>query len=726
MATQNPVPRREKRSNRLFIKHFMHSHSLFDMNPTAEVLFDFTPRQQPFQTPGDDVQFLELTRGQTVRINLNVTRNLQNKDLLFGQIILPDNSSQSDSEVSDETGCFPSNCILPHAVYRIFPEELTMDKFLGDGGFGCVYKYKFKDRMVAVKEIKATQRVSLDLLKEVNHEATILAKLSCLGSQDAPHTNLCRLLGVMIDVSHLQYSLVLEYCAGGELYHLLHHRKVTLDSYGLVLNYCLQIAEGLEYMHSALDIPIIHRDLKTKNVLLRREVVATDPATLEGNTLKLIDFGLARELAKTHLTTDKGTYVYMAPEAIRYNRHSVSSDIWSLGVIFWELMVQVFPYPNIPEFVVLLGVAQGLVALPLPDTFPTDFRKLLQRCLMVDSEKRLDISRIVRDLKYLQKHNNKYPIKSDTFIELREEWQGVASKVDVNQSELITEGLGRDTSVSRMSFRAVSSSSSTKQKTSVITHKQSQILDLKSSLPLGVPDRNLEEEISKTQTEILDLRNNYRFSHAAQFALAVTKFKKIGRQSKDNTQELTNGIVESDTICEKENILENNNIFSEKANPNEPIRTRGSLIPREELDYLEQEFKLRQLQLELEKTRQLVRESRKQVALLNRKKFRFPFFNSSKQLQSSFDVGIETDPEIESAVQDLKNKPRSKSFGIINALKSKFKRVPRPIPTDISPIQEVAEQNLTPLADPLESKSPPAPSSSDLKDKPSLFNNSDQ
>ena len=70
----------------------------------------------------------------------------------------------------------------------------------------------------------------MDLLKELNHEATILAKLSCLGSRDerdATHINLCRLLGVMVDVSLLQYSLVLEYCAGGELYHLLHQRKVA-------------------------------------------------------------------------------------------------------------------------------------------------------------------------------------------------------------------------------------------------------------------------------------------------------------------------------------------------------------------------------------------------------------------------------------------------------------------------------------------------------------------
>ena len=72
-------------------------------------------------------------------------------------------------------------------------------------------------------------RVSVDLLKEVNHEATILAKLSCLGSQEGrgdTHINLCRLLGVMVDIPFLQYSLVLEYCAGGELYQLLHKRKV--------------------------------------------------------------------------------------------------------------------------------------------------------------------------------------------------------------------------------------------------------------------------------------------------------------------------------------------------------------------------------------------------------------------------------------------------------------------------------------------------------------------
>lgn len=91
-------------------------------------------------------------------------------------------------------------------------------------------------------------------------------------------------------------------------------------------------------------------------------------------------------------------------------------------------------------------------------------------------EKRYDISRVVRDLKSLQKHNNKAPLGSDHFQELRSHWQELAGEIEVSQSELVSVGLGSDTRISRMSFRAVSSSSTSSRTTKEITSKQSEIL----------------------------------------------------------------------------------------------------------------------------------------------------------------------------------------------------------------------------------------------------------
>ena len=65
-----------KTSRRLFTKHFMHSHSLFDLNQTAEVLFDFTPPRALFSSSGEDVSFLELARGQNVRVSLTLLLNM--------------------------------------------------------------------------------------------------------------------------------------------------------------------------------------------------------------------------------------------------------------------------------------------------------------------------------------------------------------------------------------------------------------------------------------------------------------------------------------------------------------------------------------------------------------------------------------------------------------------------------------------------------------------------
>merc|ERR1712106_69739 len=99
------------------------------------------------------------------------------------------------------------------------------------------------------------------------------------------------------------------------------------------------VANGMEYLHKRAPAKLLHRDLKSSNVLLYS--TATQP---EEQTLKISDFGLARarqeeqrSLSQEQLSA-AGTYAWMAPERIRSNNFSPFSDVWSFGVLVWEIL----------------------------------------------------------------------------------------------------------------------------------------------------------------------------------------------------------------------------------------------------------------------------------------------------------------------------------------------------------------------------------------------------
>ncbi|XP_066252787.1 mitogen-activated protein kinase kinase kinase 11-like isoform X3 [Euwallacea similis] len=323
--------------------------------------------------------------------------------------------------ISEKVGIFPANfvidsCETDSSVDSIFADvnlikidfkELKLEEVIGVGGFCKVYRGEWRGQEVAVKA--ARQDADEDV--QVTMENVIKeAKLFCL----LRHENIVSLEGVCLQEPNL--CLVLEYCRGGSLNRVLAGRKIRPD---ILVDWAIQIARGMDYLHCRAPISLIHRDLKSSNVLLSEAIENED---LNFKTLKITDFGLAREVYQTTRMSQAGTYAWMAPEVIRDSTFSKASDIWSYGVLLWELLTGEVPYKGIDTLAVAYGVACNKLTLPIPTTCPQPWKELMQKCWEPDPHNRPSFEQILVDLDVIV-HSSFTQTPHESFHIMQEDWR---------------------------------------------------------------------------------------------------------------------------------------------------------------------------------------------------------------------------------------------------------------------------------------------------------------
>jgi len=241
--------------------------------------------------------------------------------------------------------------------------DLRLAEVIGVGGFGKVYRGLWKNVEVAVKAARQDPDEDISVtLENVRQEAKLFWLLN--------HPNIVALKGVCLEQPNL--CLVMEFARGGSLNRVLQGRRIPPN---ILVDWAIQIARGMNYLHKDGPIPIIHRDLKSSNVLLSEPIENED---LLNKTLLITDFGLAREVYKTTRMSAAGTYAWMAPEVIKTSTFSKSSDVWSYGVLLWELLTGETPYKGIDHLAVAYGVAVNKLTLPIPTTCPAPFSRLME------------------------------------------------------------------------------------------------------------------------------------------------------------------------------------------------------------------------------------------------------------------------------------------------------------------------------------------------------------
>ncbi|ELU16304.1 hypothetical protein CAPTEDRAFT_32270, partial [Capitella teleta] len=281
-------------------------------------------------------------------------------------------------EVNNKVGIFPSSYVAKEElVDKISPtsdirpfeidfSELELEEVIGVGGFGKVYRGYWQDEEVAVKAARQDPDEPISATVEnVRQEAKLFWLLD--------HPNIITLKGVCLQQPNL--CLVMEFARGGSLNRVLTGRKLPPD---IMVDWSLQIARGMHYLHEEAPMPLVHRDLKSNNILLSEDVSST--GDLSHRTMKITDFGLAREAYRTTRMSAAGTYAWMAPEVIKNSTYSKASDVWSYGVVVWELLTGETPYKGIDTLAVAYGVAVNKLTLPIPSTCPAAFKAILEQC----------------------------------------------------------------------------------------------------------------------------------------------------------------------------------------------------------------------------------------------------------------------------------------------------------------------------------------------------------
>ncbi|KAL3331883.1 hypothetical protein AABB24_032484 [Solanum stoloniferum] len=192
---------------------------------------------------------------------------------------------------------------------------------IGEGGFGMVYKAQLPDgQTVAIKRAKKEHFDALS--NEFRSEVELLAKIE--------HRNLVRLLG-FVDKGN-ERLIITEYVANGTLREHLDGGRGKILDFNQRLEIAIDIAHGLTYLHLYAEKQIIHRDVKSSNILLTESMRA-----------KVADFGFARlggsEADKTHVSTQvKGTVGYLDPEYMKTYQLTPKSDVYSFGVLLLEVL----------------------------------------------------------------------------------------------------------------------------------------------------------------------------------------------------------------------------------------------------------------------------------------------------------------------------------------------------------------------------------------------------
>ncbi|XP_055519596.1 mitogen-activated protein kinase kinase kinase 10 isoform X2 [Leucoraja erinacea] len=313
-------------------------------------------------------------------------------------------------KIRDKVGVFPCNYVSSRG-YPPPPlvdfHELLLEEIIGVGGFGKVYKGLWRGEEVAVKAARQDPDEDISVTAEnVRKEGRLFGMLR--------HPNIILLKGLCLKEPNL--CLVMEYARGGALNRALSRRKVTPH---VLVNWAVQIAKGMNYLHSEAVVPVIHRDLKSSNILILER---TEDDDLSNKTLKITDFGLAREWHRTTKMSAAGTYAWMAPEVIKLSLFSKSSDVWSFGVLLWELLTGEVPYREIDGLAVAYGVAVNKLTLPIPSTCPEPFVKLMEDCWNSDAHGRPSFGEILAQLVAIEQ-SSLFQMPLESFHSLQEDWK---------------------------------------------------------------------------------------------------------------------------------------------------------------------------------------------------------------------------------------------------------------------------------------------------------------
>ncbi|OVA01111.1 Protein kinase domain [Macleaya cordata] len=261
-------------------------------------------------------------------------------------------------------------------------EEWTADLsqlFIGNkfasGAHSRIYRGIYKQRAVAVKMVRIPNQdeETRELLeKQFNSEVALLSRLF--------HPNIVQFIAACKKPP--VFCIITEYMSQGTLRMYLNKKQPYSLSTETILRLALDISRGMQYLHSQ---GVIHRDLKSNNLLLNDEM-----------RVKVADFGTS--CLETQCRASKGnmgTYRWMAPEMIKEKPYTKKVDVYSFGIVLWELTTCLLPFQGMTPVQAAFAVSEKKARPPLPANCQPALANLIKRCWSSNPSKRPDFTYIV-------------------------------------------------------------------------------------------------------------------------------------------------------------------------------------------------------------------------------------------------------------------------------------------------------------------------------------------
>ncbi|KAI9153344.1 hypothetical protein LWI28_009899 [Acer negundo] len=331
----------------------------------------------------------------------------------------PQKSSQVSWWAQNNKDRFASASGIPRYPYKdIQKATQNFTTILGQGSFGPVYKATMPTGGVAAVKVLASDSSQGE--REFQTEVSLLGRLH--------HRNLVNLIGYCVDKG--QHMLIYEFMSNGSLANLLYSEGHILG-WEERLQISLDISHGIEYLHEGAVPPVIHRDLKSANILLDYSMRA-----------KVADFGLSKEeVFDGRKSCLKGTYGYMDPAYMSTNKLTMKSDIYSFGIIIFELITAIHPQQNLMEYVDLAGMSPDGVDEILDNQLVgacnieevRELARIGHKCLHKSLRKRPSIGEVTQAI--LKIKQRRLP-KEDTMSFAEGDFSRVMSRIEDQQIEL--------------------------------------------------------------------------------------------------------------------------------------------------------------------------------------------------------------------------------------------------------------------------------------------------
>lgn len=269
---------------------------------------------------------------------------------------------------------------------------------IGGGGMALVYRAKCRllNRYVAIKILRDEYINDEEFIKKFRRESQAAASLS--------HPNIVNIYDVGVDIKdgqEIQY-IVMEYIKGKTLKEIIREKgKLTVEE---TIDYSIQIAEALEHAHKN---HIVHRDIKPHNIMLT-----------EDGRIKVTDFGIARAATASTVTNTSnviGSVHYFSPEQARGGYTDEKSDIYSLGIVMYEMITGKVPFEGDSPITVALKHIQEEIVPPrkIDNTIPIGLENIIMNCVKKSQGDRYaTASELLADLRKTKLSEGKFPIEN--------------------------------------------------------------------------------------------------------------------------------------------------------------------------------------------------------------------------------------------------------------------------------------------------------------------------